>query len=175
MDKHGGSTFFALKNVAKFFPLWTVTRDRLFHEAGCRLVHWYRAYKNLFPHPGLRAGVIPRLLSFVCRAMAIAQLTHLKISIPASGAPPGLVPADCFPGGVPSQDLRSSRRMSFAEEVTVLGDAPPPACSPVGGSQTMLGSAVAEDDVITTTGSRLLLSRHRRDFRHFHGHMRIGV
>ena len=42
--------------------------------------------------------------------------------------------------------------MSFAEEVTVLGDAPPPACSPVGGSQTMLSSAVAEDDVITTTG-----------------------
>ena len=51
-DKHGGSTFFTLKNVAKFFPAWTVTRDiwqtalcpdvsgiavdaRLFHEAGC--------------------------------------------------------------------------------------------------------------------------------------------
>ena len=29
--------------------------------------------------------------------MAIAQLTHLHISIPASGAPPGEVPEDCFP------------------------------------------------------------------------------
>ena len=59
--------------------------------------------------------------------MAIAQLTHLRISIPASGAPPGQVAADCYPGGVPSQDLPSSRRVSFPEDVTVLGDAPPPA------------------------------------------------
>ena len=29
--------------------------------------------------------------------MAISQHT-LRISIPASGAPPGLVPADCYPG-----------------------------------------------------------------------------
>ena len=26
-EKHGGSTFFAMKNVAKFFPPWTVTRN----------------------------------------------------------------------------------------------------------------------------------------------------
>ena len=26
-DKQGGSTFFALKNIAKFFPPWMVTRD----------------------------------------------------------------------------------------------------------------------------------------------------
>ena len=80
-DKLGGSTFFALKNVAKFFPLWMVTRDvwqtalrldvsgiavdtRMFHEAGCRLVHRYHVYKDSFPHPVLRGvgGVIPRLL-----------------------------------------------------------------------------------------------------------------
>ena len=75
MDKHGGSTFFALKNVAKFFPPWTVTRDvwqtafrpdvsgiavdvRLFHEAGCRSVHRYRVYKDPFPHPELRAPIL---------------------------------------------------------------------------------------------------------------------
>ena len=104
-DRHGGSTFFALKNVAKFFPPWTVTRDawqtalcpdvsgiavaaRLFHEAGCRLVHMYCVYKDPFPHPALRGGgVFPSLLSFVVRAMTIAQLTQLHISIPASGAP----------------------------------------------------------------------------------------
>ena len=72
-DKHGRSTFFALNNVAKFFPPWTVTRDvwqtalrpdvsgivvdmHLFHEARCRLVHRYRVYKDPFPNPALRGG-----------------------------------------------------------------------------------------------------------------------
>ena len=80
------------------FPPWTVTREvwhdalqsdvsgvavdaLLFHETGSRLVHWYRVYKDPFPHPALRDGVIPRLLSSVCRAMAIARLTHLRLSI----------------------------------------------------------------------------------------------
>ena len=73
MTSMGGSAFFALKKVAKFFPPWTVTRDvwqmalhpdvsgiavdaRLFHEAGCRLVHRYQVYKDPFPHPSLRGG-----------------------------------------------------------------------------------------------------------------------
>ena len=99
--------------------------------------------------------MIPRLLSFVGQAMAIAQLTQLRISIPASGAPPGLVPDDCYPGGVPSQDLPSSCRVSFAKDVTVLGDAPPPACSPEGGTQALLGSVVVEDDVIKTIGETI--------------------
>ena len=102
--EHGGSTFFALKNVAKFSPPWTVTHSvwlaalrpdvsgvvvdaLLFHEAGRRLVHRYRVCKDPFPHPALRDGVIPRLLSCVSRAMAIAQLTYLRISIPALGDP----------------------------------------------------------------------------------------
>ena len=89
MEKHGGSTFFALKNVARFFPPWTVTRSvwlnalrpdisgvaadaLLFHEAGRRLVHRYRVYKDPFPHPALRDGVVPRLLYCVSRAMAIS-------------------------------------------------------------------------------------------------------
>ena len=88
-EKHGGSTLVATTNVEKFFPPWTVTRDvwhaarrpdlsgvavdaLLFHEAGRRLVHRYRVYKDPFPHPVLRNGVVPRLLSCVCRAMAIA-------------------------------------------------------------------------------------------------------
>ena len=58
------------------FPPWTVTRDvwhdalrpdvsgvavdaLLFHEAGSRLVHRYSVYKDPFPHPALRDGVIP--------------------------------------------------------------------------------------------------------------------
>ena len=48
---------------------------------------------------GAPGGVLPRLLSFVVRAMAIAQLTHLHISIPVSGAPAGQVPEQCFPRG----------------------------------------------------------------------------
>ena len=74
-EKHGASTFLALKNVAKFFPPWTVTRSvwqtalwpdvsgvaadaLLFHEAGYRLIHRYRVYKDPFPHPALRGGVL---------------------------------------------------------------------------------------------------------------------
>ena len=98
-EKHGGTTFFAMKNVAKFFPPWTVTRSvwlhalrpdvsgiavdaLLFHEVGRRLVHRYQIYRNPFPHPALQDGVVSRLLSCAGRAMAIAQLTHLRISIP---------------------------------------------------------------------------------------------
>ena len=94
-DKHGGSQYVAMNNMGKFFPPWTVSRDlrqtalrpdvsgiavdvRLFHEAGCRMVHKYRVYKDPFPHPALRGGgVINKLLSLVDRAMAIAKLTHL--------------------------------------------------------------------------------------------------
>ena len=168
-EKHGGSTFCALKNVAKFFPSWTVTRSvwqaalqpdvsgiavdaRLFHEAGCRLVHRYRVYKDPFPHPALRGGVVPRLLSCVSRAMAIAQLTHLRISVPASGAPPGQVPADCYPGGAPQRKRPSPRRVSFVEDVTMLGDVSPSVCSPEQGTPTQLVSEFAEEDVIVPVG-----------------------
>ena len=66
------------------------------------------------PHPALRGGVIPKLLSFVGRAMAIAQLTHLRISVPSSGAPPGEVPVDCFPNTDTSAVTIAPRRVTFA-------------------------------------------------------------
>ena len=70
-DKHGGSQYVAMGNIAKFFPPWTVPRHlwmtalhpdvsgiavdaQLFHEARCRLVHKYRIYKDPFPHPALQ-------------------------------------------------------------------------------------------------------------------------
>ena len=73
MEKHGCSSLFDLQNVAKFFTPWTVSCHvwqtalrpdvsgvavdaRLFHEAGCRLVHRYRVYEDLFPHPALLAS-----------------------------------------------------------------------------------------------------------------------
>ena len=62
--------------------------------------------------------------------MAIAQLTQLRISIPVSGASPGQVPEECFPGGTSSQGLTSPRRVLFASNVTVLGGAPPQDNSP---------------------------------------------
>ena len=138
-EKHGGSTSIAMKNVAKFFPPWTVTRSvwlhalrpevsgialdaLLFNEAGCRLVHRNRIYRDLFPHQALRDGVVSRLLSCVCRAMAmvIAQLPHLRILILSSGAPPGQVPAECFPGGAPHLRPPSCRHVSFADELPSL-------------------------------------------------------
>ena len=74
---------------------------------------------------GTPRGVLPRMLSLVGRAIAIVQITLLRISIPASGASPGQVPAECFPGGTSSWQLTSPRRVSFASDVTVLGGAPP--------------------------------------------------
>ena len=93
---------------------------RLFHENGCGMVHKYRVHKDPFPHLGLRGGgggVIDKLLSLVGRAMAIAQLTHLHISIPASGA----VPEDCFQSVSLSRMSAESRRVSFASAITILG------------------------------------------------------
>ena len=72
-------------------------------------------YKDPFPHPALRDGVIPRLLSSVCQAMAITRLTHLRLSIPLLGAPPGKVPESCFPDAQPHP-----RRVSFAEDANTL-------------------------------------------------------
>ena len=89
MEKHGGSSLFDLKNVAKFSTPWTVSRHvwqtalrpdvsgvavdaRLFHEAGCRLVHHYRVYNDPFPHLALRDGIIPCLLSCVCLSCVCA-------------------------------------------------------------------------------------------------------
>ena len=58
--------------------------------------------------------------------------------------------ADCFPGGALSQELTSSRRVSFASSVTVLGDAPLPVRSPESGAQELIRSAVAEEDQMDT-------------------------
>ena len=93
---------------------WTVPRDfwqtalhldvsgvavdvRLFHESGCLMVHKYRVYRDPFPHPALRGWVMNKLLALVSRAMAIAELTHLHITIPASGSAGEAVPEECFP------------------------------------------------------------------------------
>ena len=92
----------------------------LFHEAGSRLVHRYRVYKDPFPHSALRDGVIPRLLSSVCRAMAIARLTHLQLSIPLLGAPQGKVPESCYPEAESAVAQPLPRRVSFTEDVETL-------------------------------------------------------
>ena len=147
-EKHGGSMLEIKTNVGQFFPPWTVTRDvwhdalrsdvsevavdaLLFHEAGSRLVHRYRVYKDPFPHPALCDGVIPRLLSCMCRAMAIVRLTHLRISIPSSGAPPGQVPVECFLEAVAPVAQSRPLPVSFTEEVTTLNTEESPELSPV--------------------------------------------
>ena len=91
------------------------------------MVHKYRVYKDPFPHPALRWRVINKLLSL---AMAIAQLTHLHISIPASGALPGAVPQDCFPSVQLSRVSADSRQVSFASAITILGAEPDSEQSP---------------------------------------------
>ena len=62
------------------------------------IVQKYRVYQEPVPHPALREGKITKLLSFVNRAMVIAQLT------------PGEVPSDCFPKTTADQDEIKMRR-----------------------------------------------------------------
>ena len=111
--------------MSKSFPAWTVTRDfweralkpeisgiavdiRLFHESGRRLIHKYRVYQDPLPLP------VTKLISFVNRAMVIAQLTHLRIAIPSSGNPPGEVPSDCFPRMDEPGMTKTPKRVTFA-------------------------------------------------------------
>ena len=130
-----------------------------------------RGLTDPFPHPALRGGVLPRLLSFVGWAMAIAQLTHLHISIPASGAAPGQVPEQCFPCGMPSRGLTDPRRVSFASDVTVLGGEPPVEKSPDILIHDPVCPEIAEEDemdiVSAETDVPIPVLRPPPGFRHF--------
>ena len=141
-EKHGGSQYVAMNNLRKFprglspetfgwrpfarMCLGVAVDGRLFHDSECRLVHKYRVYRDPFSHPALRGRVMNKLLAFVARAITITQLTQLHITIPASGSVTEPVPEDCFPPVPLPRALVSSRRISFACEVTVLGTAPEP-------------------------------------------------
>ena len=87
------------------------TDVKLFHEAGCRLVHRYWIYRDPLPHVSLRGKVMSKLHAFVNRTMVVAQLTHLHLSIPSSGTTTEPVPPECFPV-VPLP--RKSLKVSFA-------------------------------------------------------------
>ena len=130
-EKHSGSETIDFDKVSKAFPAWTVTRDfwkqalkpeisgiavdiTLFRESGRRLVHKYRVYRDPLPHPALCEGKISRLISLANRAMAIAQLTQLRIAIPSSGNARGEVSIDCFPMTEDVDKTKVTKRVSFA-------------------------------------------------------------
>ena len=77
-------------------------------------------YRDPLPHPALREGKISRLISLANRAMAIAQLTQLRIAIPSSGNAPGEVPIDCFPMTDDVDRTKVTKRVSFATEGQML-------------------------------------------------------
>ena len=103
--------------------------------------------------------------------MAIAQLTQLHISIPASGAPPGQVSEECFPNGMSTRGLTNPRRVSFTSDVMVLGGAPPLNKSP----DILLHDPVCpeiddEDDMVTvcaTPNAPIPVVRPAPGFRQF--------
>ena len=130
-DKHRDSETVNFDQVSKIMPSWTVPRDfwpkalrpeisgiavdvMLFHESGRKLVHTYRVYRDPLPHPALREGRISKLISLANRAMVIAQLTQLRMAIPASGHAPGEVPLDCFPKLTNVPNTPDRKRVSFA-------------------------------------------------------------
>ena len=65
-----------------------------------------------------------KLLWFVHRTMAIAQLTHLHLTIPSSGTTTGPVPPECFPVVPLSRESAVSHRVSFAREIDVIESSP---------------------------------------------------
>ena len=138
-DKHSGSETIDFDHVSKAFPAWTVPRDfwnkalrpeisgiavdaMLFHESGRKLVHKYRVYRDPLPHPALREGKISKLILLATRAMVVAQLTTLRIAIPASGHAPGEVPLDCFPEISDVTIKSDKRRVSFAAVDNTISD-----------------------------------------------------
>ena len=96
---------------------------KLFHEAGCQLVHKYRIYVDPLLHPALRGEVLRQLLG-VNRAMAIAQLTHLHLTIPSSGTTSEPVPPECFLVVPLAKGSALSRRVSFARDVSIIDSSP---------------------------------------------------
>ena len=52
--------------------------------------------------------------------MTIARLTHLRLSIPLLGAPPGKVSESCFPDAETAAAQPSPRCVSFAEDTNML-------------------------------------------------------
>ena len=69
--------------------------------------------------------VVPEASPFASPFAAMAAHS----SIPSSGAPPGQVPAECFPGETAPAPQPRRRRMSFADEVTMLDEEDSPECS----------------------------------------------
>ena len=146
-EKHGGSSLFDLKNVAKFFPPWTVSHHiwQWLFGPMFQVLLWTLA-------SSMRTVVDWFTITCVCRAMAISRLTHLWISIPPSGAPPGHVPADCFPGGAPERNRPGSLRVSFADDVSMLTVGSPTVCSAVLEELAPLVSPIVVEDVVIQEG-----------------------
>ena len=88
--------------------------------------------------------------------MAIARLTHLRISIPSSGAPPGQVLVECFPEATAPVSQSRRRRVSFAEEVTTLNAEESPEFSPVS-PPLILPVVVEEAAVVSATRATPLI------------------
>ena len=88
--------------------------------------------------------------------MAMARLTHLRISIPSSGAPPGQVPMECFPEATAPVSQSHRRRVSFAEEVTTLNTEVLPEFSPVS-PPLILPVVVEEAAVVSATRATSLI------------------
>ena len=97
---------------------------KLFHDSGHCLVHKYQIYRDPIPHPALRGRVVSKLINFVARAMAIAQLTHLHLTIPASGSVGEKVPEECFPPVLLPRGSVSTQRVLFASRVAVIDSMP---------------------------------------------------
>ena len=124
-------------------------------------MHKYHIYRDPIPHPVLREGVVRKLIDFVCRTMAIAQLTHLHLTIPASGSVVEPVPEECYPAVPLPRVPVSSRRVSFTWEVAVIESAP--LCPPDWETDSLIDPAVGG----TASADQCLIQFHQPDYTMF--------
>ena len=147
-EKHGGSTLEIKTNVAQFFPPWTVTRDVWLEALRPGRIRGHRGRPSLsrgrqpigtsipgisvpIPTSGSSRRGYSTITFLRVSGHGYRRLTHLRLSIPSSGAPPGQVPAEYFPDAVAPVTQPLPRRVSFAEEVTTLNTEKSPEFSPM--------------------------------------------
>ena len=120
-SKHNGAQFFAVGSLGKKFPrgLFPVIAGMRHFDGMYPEWRSMSIYNYPLPHPALWGGVLRQLIRFVYRAMTIAQMKQLHITILSEP-----VPSKCFPVVPLAQRAVLPHRVSFARDVSIIDSSP---------------------------------------------------